>query len=89
MDPITLPEELRQRIERFPDVDWEEVERKAIELKLFELELERSARMRRLLAEAIASKSVLSEEEADKFALELGDKIKMERLEELKSKGLV
>jgi len=89
MDVITLPEDLKHRIERFPDVDWQEVERKAIELKLFELELERSARMRRLLAEAIASKSVLSEEEADKFALELGDKIKMERLEELKSKGLV
>jgi len=89
VDPITLPEELKHRIERFPDVDWQEVERKAIELKLFELELERSEKMRRIVVESISSESGLSEEEADKFAVELGRKIKKGRFEQLKRMGLV
>ena len=89
MEQITLPAELRHKIEEFPEVNWQDVERKAIELKLFELELKKSAKMRRILVEAIASKSKLSEEEADEFAVELGRRIKKGRFEELRSMGLV
>ena len=53
------------------------------------LQLSRSADMRRILAEAISSKSKMSEKEADKFALELGRKIKKGRFNELKKAGLV
>jgi len=86
---IEVPNELEERIKSFPTVNWMEVERKAIESKLFELELKRSADMRRILVEAISSKSELSEEEADKFAIELGRKIKKGRYKQLKSMGVV
>ena len=73
----------------FPEVDWLELEKRMIESKLFELQLSRSAEMRRILVEAISSKSKLSEKGADKFALELGRKIKKGRFNELKKAGLV
>lgn len=85
---IEIPDELMHKIAEFPDIDWSELERKAIEFKLFELQLSRSADMRRILVEAISSKSKLSEAEADKFALELGRKIKKGRFKELKALGL-
>ena len=86
---LEVPDELMQKMAEFPEIDWPELERKAIESKLFELQLSRSAEMRRILVEAISSKSRLSEEEADKFALELGRKIKKGRFKELKALGLV
>ncbi len=89
MENITLPRELRHKISEFPDVDWSEVEKKAIELKLFELELKRSKRLSLLLLKALTSKSKLSEEEADKFAVELARRIKKGRFEQLKSMGVV
>lgn len=86
---VRIPDELRQRMSEFPDVDWSEFEREAIETKLFELQLSRSAEMRRILSEAISSKGRLSEKEADRFAVELGRKLKKGRFKELKSMGLV
>jgi len=84
-----VAEELKCKMAEFPEVDWLDLERKMIESKLFELQLSRSADMRRILAEAISSKSKMSEKEADKFALELGRKIKKGRFNELKKAGLV
>lgn len=86
---IEVPEILKHKMAEFPEVDWSELERVAIETKLFELQLSRSAEMRRILVEAISSKSKLSEEDADKFAIELGRKIKKGRFKELKKAGLV
>ncbi|PKP57595.1 MAG: hypothetical protein CVT88_08705 [Candidatus Altiarchaeales archaeon HGW-Altiarchaeales-1] len=86
---IKIPEDLEAEIEELPGVDWQRVALDAIRSRAFELELKRSARMRRILVEAISSKDVLSEEEADRFAIELGNKIKEDRLEELKAMGLV
>ncbi|NCN65496.1 MAG: hypothetical protein GW779_03975 [Candidatus Altiarchaeum hamiconexum] len=45
--------------------------------------------MRHIFVEAISSKSALSEKEADRVAIELGNKIKEDRLKELKAMGLV
>jgi len=86
---IEVPDELGERIKSFPSVNWMDVERKAIESKLSELELKKSADMRRILVEVISSKSDLSEDGADKFAVELGRKIKKGRHRQLKSMGVV
>jgi len=86
---VEIPEELTHKMAEFPDVDWSELERKAIEAKLFELQMSRSAEMRRILVEAISSKSNLLEEDADEFAVKLGRKIKKGRFNELKALGLV
>lgn len=86
---VEVPEELKQRMAEFPEVDWSELERRAIELKLFELQLSKSAKMRQILVEAISSKSKLSEREADKFAVEFGRRIKKGRFKELRKMGLV
>ncbi|RLJ02468.1 MAG: hypothetical protein DRP10_01240 [Candidatus Aenigmatarchaeota archaeon] len=85
---VEVPEELEKEIKEFPE-NWSEVALKAIKLKVFELELKRSAELRRLFVEAISSKSKLSEEEADKFAIELSRKMKRGRFEQLKKTGLV
>ncbi len=86
---VEIPHELEQRIKAFPDVDWKEVERRAIEAKLFELEVKRSKRLSLLLLKTITSKSKLSEEEADAFAIALGRRMKVGRLKQLKSMGLI
>ncbi len=85
---VKVPRGLEQEIREFPE-NWSEVALKAIELRVFELELERSAELRKAFVEAIASKSSLSEAEADKFAVELGRKMKKCRFEQLKKAGLV
>lgn len=86
---IEVPDELEERIKAFPNVNWMEVERKAIEFKLFELELKTSRQLGLLLLRALTQKSKLSEEEADEFAIELGRKIKKDRFKHLKSMGVV
>lgn len=70
-------------------MDWQRVALEAIRSRAFELELKRSARMRHIFVEAISSKSALSEKEAERVAIELGNKIKEDRLKELKAMGLV
>ena len=86
---VKIPEELEREIKAFPDIDWSMLFRKFIKAKTFELELKRSNKLRLLLIKSLTSKSKLSEEEADRFAIELGNKIKDERLEELKANGLI
>lgn len=53
------------------DVDWKSFLEKAVELKKFEIELERSKKLQRSVIEMLASKSKLTE----KDALELGRKV--------------
>ena len=85
---VIIPNELEREIKEFPE-NWSEVALKAIKLRAFELEIKRSAELRGVFVEAIASKSKLSEKEADKFAVELGRRIKKGRFEQLKKAGLV
>lgn len=86
---VNIPDDVVREIEKLPGVNWSDVAVDAIRSKAFELSLERSMRLELLLLKTITSKSELSEEEADRFAIELGNKIKVERLEELKSRGLI
>lgn len=85
---VEVPRELEGEIEEFSE-NWSKIALEAIRLRAFELKLERSAELRRVLVEAIASKSKLLEREADKFAVELGRKMKKGRFEKLKKAGLV
>lgn len=80
---IKIPDELE------PELDWSGFIAKTIELKSFELELNKSNKLKLLLLKALTSKSKLSEKEAEKFAAELGNKIKEGRLKELSDKGLM
>ena len=82
---IKIPEELKKEIEELPGEDWSEVALKAIELRAFELKLEKSRKLRPALFQALISESKLTEEDA----LELGRKANEGMLEalNLKRKG--
>ncbi|MHC1624294.1 MAG: hypothetical protein ACXQTR_06890 [Candidatus Methanospirareceae archaeon] len=82
---VKIPKELKKEIEELPEENWSEVALKAIELRAFELKLEKSRKLRHALFKALISESKLTEEDA----LELGRKANEEMLEELKEKGLV
>ena len=82
---IKIPEELEEEIKEIPEEDWSEVALKAIELRAFELKLEKSRKLRHALFKALISGSKLTEEDA----LELGRKANEEMFAELKAKGLV
>ena len=80
---IKIPEELEKEIEELQEEeDWSEVALKAIELRAFELKLERSRKLRHALFKALISESKLTE----KDALELGRKANEEMLVQLKEK---
>ena len=82
---IKIPEELEKEIEELQEEDWSEVALKAIELRAFELKLERSRKLRHVLFKALISGSKLTEEDA----MELGRKANEEMFEELKEKGMI
>jgi len=82
---VEIPKELKRELMRFPDVNWSDVERRALEAKLFDLELERSRKLRRSLFEFLVSKSKLTEEDAKK----LGDRIEESMLQNLKEEGWI
>jgi len=84
-----VPDKLKQRIDELPSAEWKSFLRKAVELKAFELELQRSSDLRLLLLKSLTSKSKLSEKEAEKFSLELGKKLKEGRYKQLKKMRLV
>jgi hypothetical protein len=82
---VKIPPDLKEKIKMFPE---EELSRMIIEflrLKVFEEELKRSEALQRVVLEALAAKSKLTQ----KDALELGEKIKEGMLQELKEKGLI
>ncbi len=80
---IEVPSELESEIEGMPEI--KEMIKEFIRLKALELELKRNKELQRLVLEALASKSKLTE----KGALELGKKVKDGMFEELKEKGLI
>ena len=86
---LEIPDNVNKELNESPEFNWSDFVAKAIELKAFELDLERSNKLKLLLLKSLTSKSKLSKAEADKFADELGNKIKAERLKEIKDKGLV
>ena len=50
---IKIPEELEEEIKEIPKEDWSEVALKAIELRAFELKLEKSRKLRHALFKAL------------------------------------
>ncbi|MCK4736436.1 MAG: hypothetical protein KAT65_28540 [Methanophagales archaeon] len=82
---IKIPGELEKEIEELKEENWSEVALKAIELRAFELKLEKSRKLRHALFKALISESKLTEEDA----MELGRKANEEMLAQLKEKGLV
>jgi len=82
---VKIPGELEKEIEELKEEDWSEVALKAIELRAFELKLERSRKLRHALFKALISESKLTEEDA----MELGRKANEEMLAQLKEEGLV
>ena len=81
---LEIPDELEKEIKEFSE-DWSKIALEAIKLKIFELELKRSRKLRHLLFKALISKSKFSE----KDALELGRKINESLYKDLKSEGLI
>jgi len=78
MDVITLPEELKHKIERFPQVNWSAVARDAI-----------SERLQRLALIGVFDDLMRNSELSEEDALRLGEEVKEAGLRELKGKGLV
>ncbi len=79
---LDVPDKAKEEFDS-EGIDLRTFVKEAIESKVFELELKKSSKMRRLFVESISSKSKLTEEEADKFAVELGRKMKKGRSDEL------
>ena len=63
---LTVPEDLKREIEEFKLVDWSTIARNAIQQRVAQLRV----------FNAIAAKSKLTEDEAEKLALELGRKVR-------------
>ena len=82
---VKVPAELETQIKAHPEVDWSGVAREAFQLKTFEMELERSRKLRHLLFKTLISESKFKEEDA----LELGKRLNKDMLKELESKGLI
>ncbi len=81
---VKIPEGLEKEIKKFPE-NWSEVALEAIRLKTFELELERSRKLRQLLFKALIAESKFTERDA----LEVGRKINESMFADLKAKGLI
>lgn len=87
---LSVPDELKVKMDRTDWINWSSVARRAFAERLDDVEeLEHSTKIRRELVESVASKSRLSEEEADRFAVQLGREMKKGRFEKLKKLGLV
>ncbi|ODS40339.1 hypothetical protein BEH94_05415 [Candidatus Altiarchaeales archaeon WOR_SM1_SCG] len=82
---ISVPEDIKYRMEQFPGINWSGVFKEVIAAKTFEEEFKKSRKMQRAVLEGLASRSKLT----GKDALELGKKINRGMAEELKEKGLV
>lgn len=81
---INIPKGLERGIKELQE-DWSEVALEAIKLRAFELELERSRKLRSLLFKTLISKSKFKENDA----LEIGRKVNESMLKDLKAKGLI
>lgn len=75
---VSVPEELKQELDKLPEVNWSEAIRNFLSEKV-----KRESFLRKL--DKMLEKSKLTEEDA----LELGRKIKKGRFEKLKQAGLV
>lgn len=62
---LSVPEDLKQEMDEFKEMNWSEVARSAIRERVAQL----------AILKAITSKSKLTEKEAEKFAIELGRKV--------------
>lgn len=56
--------EVKVKVPAETDVDWKNFLEKVVELKKFEIEIERSKSLQRAILEMLASKSKLTEEQA-------------------------
>ncbi len=75
---LSVPVSLKKEMEEFREINWSEVSREAIFVKLKKLKLLK-------VLDKMASKSELT----DKDCLELGRKVNKSMFEELKAEGLV
>ena len=62
---LSLPQELRHKMEEFPEINWSEVARQAFNMKVSDLEF----------LKKFKSKSTFTEEEALKLGREISKKI--------------
>lgn len=82
---VKIPEEVMREMEETKGSKYlEEKVGELIEFKALETKFERSRKLELALLKALTSESTLSEEEAEKFSLELGRVIKKNRYKELK-----
>lgn len=79
---MSVPEELKHKLDKLPEVNWSEAVRKFLSEKV-----KREVLLGKL--DKMLEGSKLSEEEADKFAIELGRQIKKGRFDKLKELGMV
>lgn len=79
---VSVPEELKQDLDKLPEVNWSEAVRKFLSEKV-----KREALLRKL--DRMLEGSKLTEEDADRFAVQLGREIKKGRFNKLKKLGLM
>lgn len=86
---LSVPDKLKQDMSKTDWINWSSVARRAFAATLEDVEQLKRLREARAVVESVASKSRLSEEEAGRFAVELGREMKKGRFEKLKKLGLV
>ncbi len=64
---LKIPAELEKEIEKIPQEDWSAFALKALELRVFELKLEASRKLRHALFKALIMESKLTEEDASEL----------------------
>jgi hypothetical protein len=74
---LSVSEALKKEMDAIPEINWSESVRGFLSEKV-----KRAALLKKL--DTLLENSTLSEEDADKFAIELGRKIKKGRFEQLK-----
>ena len=75
---VSIPEEIRKKMKEFPEINWSGLVRRIIENKIKELTWREEM-----------LKQLKKEEEFTNWTVEMGRKMKADRLKELKKKGLV
>ena len=75
---VSIPEDIRRKMKEFPEINWSGVVRKIIENKVNELSWKQ-----KLLSQ------LKKEEKFTNWTVEIGKKMKENRLKELKKKGII
>ena len=75
---LSIPEELKKKMKQYDEINWSAIVRKILQEKI-----------QKLIWKEEMLKELRMEEEFTNWTIEMGRKMKIERLKELKKKGIL